>query len=219
MPKCFKFKTEYHDIQNDNPREEVEFRCYLDSVQCRAYTRANRRCQNNTVVGLPYCHAHTKVVYQLAIRPSTSINHDGKGVFAWNASTLAGRVFQPGQVICTFMPPLLNRQQMNARYGDVDQLDSPYGAQITAQVWFDMSCRRHIAAMINHTTPTRANVSFEPTPGRRGPFPIRVVATKNINHGTELLVWFSNTYRVRPLTHRTYDCKYSATWDRDYRGR
>jgi hypothetical protein len=224
MPKCFRFKTEYHDRINDIEGETAEFRCYLESAQCRANTITQRaRCQNNAVVGLPYCYHHAKIHLNLVIKPSTNMNRDGKGVYAHSVEPRAQRevVFREGDVICHFYGQIRTRDDMNRRYGDVEQLTAPYAIQITQNRFIDAACKRSMASMINHAPPSRANVRFKLQRGPHGRVTqIAIVALRNILHGTELLIdygYAQRGFRAQPLTHKTYDCRYSRTWDRYYR--
>lgn len=224
MPKCFRFKTKYHDRINDIEEETAEFRCYLESLQCKARTiRAQVRCQNNTVVGLPYCYHHTKIHLNLALKPSTSMNREGKGIFAHSLEPGAQReiVFREGQRICAFYGQLVDRYSMNARYGDIEQLTAPYAIQVSPNRFIDAACKRSIGSLINHAPASRANVRFKVERNANGSFrEVSMVALKNIAHGTELKVdytWGQLRFRAQPLTHKTYDCRFSPTWDRYHR--
>lgn len=221
MPKCFKYNRDYEDEDGDPAHRE--FRCYLESKQCSAnVTRGNRRCHNQSVLGLPYCYAHTISKLSIVVKPSPHVGHDGKGVFAHNPVAERGRVFEPGDLIYQFLGQKRSTAEMRRRYGSLeDDADVPYGIQLTRSTWLDGACLRGIGMLINHAPEARANVRLRGERNRDGIL-LKIVATKNINHGTELLMdWtvFQPWHRDGQNTHRTYDCKYAASWDRAHRGK
>jgi hypothetical protein len=221
MPKCFNFKTVVLDEEGER-RGSARFRCYVESRQCKAYTtRGHRRCQNNVIMGGPYCYAHTLSKLKLLVKSSDHVGHDGKGVFAHNVFAEQGRVFQPGDVVCDFYGQIKTNAQIKRRYGTLENV--PYGFFIHQNLWIDGACLRSIAHIINHAPPSRANVrmSYELRGENQARF--YIMAIKNINHGSELLMnWnWRNVRTWRPARqedHRTYDCKFSNTWDNNSRG-
>lgn len=225
MPKCFRFKTTY--VEDDGNEDYPEFRCYLDSKQCKANTsRGNRRCLNSTVVGLPYCYAHTISKMKVVIKPSTHSGRDGKGVFAHNPFADQGRVFKPLDMLFKFKGQRRTTEQMIRRYGNLDFTDYPYALELSLNYWIDGACVRGVGMMINHAPPSRANVALYPERIRRNDgtvyYNVHVYALKNINHGTELLMDWTLDGRIRRRgqeTHRTYDCASRNSWVRGYVGR
>ena len=219
MPKCFKFQYEY--IDEDGDEEDREYRCYLDTKQCEAnVARGNRRCHNQSVMGLPFCYSHTTSKLKLLIKPSTRSVHDGKGVFAHNTVAEQGRVFQPDDEIVSLRGQKKTHAQMTRRYGDLTKTDIPYGIRISQNLWLDGACLRGIGMLINHAPTSRANCQLVAHNGRvAGTVRFTVIAIKNINHGTELLMdWsrFQPWHRTSQTTHRTYDCKFTRSWDSKY---
>ena len=201
----------------------ARFRCYVKSVQCTArVTRGNRRCQNNTIMGLPYCYAHTLSKQKLLIKASAHVGHEGKGVFAHNVIAERGRVFKEGDVICSLEGEVRSTAQMKRRYGSIDNI--PYGIFVVhPTLWLDGACLRSIGMLINHAPASRANVrlsfDYDATTRKADFF---VIALHDINHGTELLMnwnWRNvQGWRApRQENHRTYNCKFSNTWDNKYR--
>jgi hypothetical protein len=220
MPKCFKYKDAYEN--KDHEEIEPEFRCFLKSKQCTAFTkRQGLRCQNMSVIGLPYCYAHAKTELNIVIKPSTRVNRDGKGVFAYHPKVPRGLVFRENDVIFEFVGQKRTKTQMVSRYGDLDIVTPPYAIRISETLYIDAACERGVASMINHGAGDAANVNMKAR-RRRGQEPVIVVfAKRNIYDGTELLADWAylqafDGYRVAPGTHKTYDCRYSRTWDRYY---
>lgn len=186
MPKCFRF---HHGTQH--------FHCKLDSEQCEADSKSGRPCRNRVVIGLPYCHVHTKQLLKLKIQDS-DIHGAGKGIFAYSG-TQAGRVFSRNQVICDYEGEVLTLQEVSDRYGDTDETVAPYTIQLSPHRALDAACRRGIAGVINHSDDP--NVKFYRYRDR-----IRVKALKNINHGTELKVNYGPDYEIQD-NHSTYNCR------------
>lgn len=185
MPKCFRFdEGNFH------------FQCKLDSKRCTATNSKGGRCRNSVVIGLPYCHVHTKQQLHLSIQDS-EIHGAGKGVYAYSP-TGAGRVFYKNKVICDYEGEILTSQDIDDRYGGEDAV-APYAIMLSADRFLDAACRRGIAGVINHSeTP---NVKFYFYRGS-----IRVKALKNINHGTELKLHYGPEYELQD-NHSTYNCR------------
>lgn len=221
MPKCFQFHRLIEDEEGE-VQGSARFRCYVKSVQCEArVTRGDRRCHNNTVVGLPYCYAHTMSKLKLLVKASPTAGHDGKGVFAHNVIAERGRVFKKGDDICRFFGETKTSAQIRRRYGSLDNV--PYGIRLTQRIWVDSACVRSIGSLINHAPPSRANVKLRFQREDETTMSIIIVAKHDINHGTELLInwnWedLQDWRTPRQEHHRTYDCKFSPTWDRKYEG-
>ena len=219
MPKCFRFKTEVRNARGRPAKHE--FRCYVKSVQCKAHTaRDDRRCHNNTIMGLPFCYAHTKSQLKLLVKSSEHVGHDGKGVFAHNAGAERGRVFQEGDVITDLIGEVKTNDQIKRRYGSLDNV--PYGLLVVDEFWVDGACMRSLGSLINHAPASRANVGIRLVMHEnRRSVNVQIVALHDINHGTELLLnwnWRNMpSWRApRQESHRTYDCRFSETWDRKY---
>jgi hypothetical protein len=216
MPKCFKLKQKYSvRVNRRQVQRTAEFRCFLKSKPCAAFTKVDQPCRNNVILGIPYCYMHMKNIYSLFIKESPHSVHSGKGVFAWDpdAQREEGRVFAPRIEVVKFEGEVLTREEMEDRYKNLDEVSMPYAIQISPHRFIDASCERGIASMINPPPAHRQpNVRFSPS--RNNPNRIRIISTKNIKHGEELFVdhgefEFQNN-------HRTYDCKFSLTWDRNY---
>lgn len=219
MPKCFKFHTEGTNARGR--RTKHEFKCYVKSGRCKAHVaRGNRRCNNTVIMGFPTCYAHTISHLKLLVKASEHAGHDGKGVFAHNVVAERGRVFQQGDVITNLMGEVKSDAQMLRRYGSLDNV--PYGILLLRDFWVDGACLRSLGTMINHAPASRANVGIRLVlqDNERG-VKVEVVALHDINHGTELLMnwnWRNMpSWRApRPESHKTYNCPFSATWDRKY---
>jgi SET domain-containing protein len=185
MPKCFRFD-----------QDDVHFQCKLASERCTATNNKGGRCKNQVVIGLPYCHVHSKQHLHLRVQES-EIPGAGKGVFAFSR-TGAGRVFDRQQFICEYLGEVLDGQEMDDRYGAGDAV-APYAIQVSANRYIDGACRRGIAGVINHST--QPNVEFYSYRGT-----IRMRALRNINHGTELKVNYGGQYELQD-NHTTYNCR------------
>lgn len=225
MPKCFRYKEKYYDEEYD-VEELHEFRCYLESKQCEARSRYDARCRNTVIMGLPYCHAHAKIIYQVHISNSDYVGRDKRGLFAYAPKAENEIVFRRGDVLFTFKGQVRSGAQMARRYGDLDQVIPPYAIKISADRYIDAACERSIASMINHAPVRDSNVvlgkkrrggAFRTRP-RQPIQDIEVIANKTIYHGDEILTNYGPGYRVDQSTHRTYDCPKTRTWDDGYRG-
>lgn len=186
MPKCFRFRD-----------QDVHFDCHLASEQCTANSKTGAQCRNRVVIGLPFCHVHSKQNLHLRIQDS-EIHGAGKGVFAFSPNG-AGRVFTRGQVICDYVGEVITQEELDDRYGDTDRTVAPYAIRVSAGRYIDGACRRGIAGVINHSADP--NVTFYRHQNR-----IRVRAVKNINHGTELKVRYRGGYEFQD-NHRTVNCR------------
>lgn len=229
MPKCFRYKDEYYDEDNES-MDTREFRCYLESKQCEAQSyKTQQDCRNTVIMGLPYCHAHAKIIYEVVIKDSQYHGRDKKGLFAHNPKADRGIVFRRGDVLFKFEGQMRTRVQMRRRYGDMNQVVPPYGIQLSPDRYIDAACKRSVASMMNHAPLRDANVVLRRSrstfynrrtgiPAFRARFThVDVIATKTIYHGDEILTNYGPGYRVEN-THKTYNCPYSHTWDRNHRG-
>lgn len=216
MPKCFKLQHHRKLRRIGTP----QFRCYLKSEQCIGKcVKDGSRCANNSVIGLPYCFVHLGYYLKVTLGYSRhSRQNAGKGVYAWNTyqERNFGHVFKKNEVLFHFKGEVMTRDQMNQRYGDIEQVSPPYAIQISANRFIDAACERHIAAMLNPPPyGKRANVRL--AVARATPNKISVIALKNIHHGDELFIDSGDYGFVEQGNHKTYDCPFSRTWPTNYK--
>ena len=62
--------------------DDFTFDKKLSSKFCKFIKSNGNRCRNRCVIGLDFCHIHTKNVLKLQIKKST-IENAGKGLFAY----------------------------------------------------------------------------------------------------------------------------------------
>jgi hypothetical protein len=169
MPKRFKF------LIND----EVQFSCFLQSVRCEADSISGDRCRNKTVIGTGLCWRHLLREKKVRIKNSDY----GLGLFAMDTTAEEnGIVFRENQTIVKYNGEIINREQLQERYGDHT---APYGAQMREHNRInDGACRRGVGTLVNHGNANRENAKFSFS--RNGDLQIK--ATKIIRNGREIFI-------------------------------
>ena len=156
---------------------DTEFTCKLECCRCEATTKTGGRCRRRTKKQLPYCYEHARSILHVDIRPST-IDGAGLGLFALEQ-------FNPGDLIAPYKGEILNRKQMDDRYGEGL---APYALEINKNTYIDSACSRGTASFIN-TKKGHNNARFSVYSGRAGhPPSASVKATKRILPNQEIFV-------------------------------
>ena len=184
MPQYFRFYIGHN----------LHFRGQLDSLQCRAQTRAGHRCGRTTVIGLGLCWSHLLSTRQLRIQPST-VAGAGKGLFAMNHRVPANRViFHENAVICEYGGEVIDNDDLEERY---DDHTGPYVVRINRNRYEDGALERGIGTIACHQDEPNENARlaiYSPGPGLNNK--IRLVATKAIRNGREIFVNYGDEYEM-----------------------
>lgn len=178
---------------------DVQFTCELASRQCSSHVKSGARCKRRCVIGLPCCWSHLSSDHKLKIKKSLIPNTNMSGLFAWEPKAQGQPVFRKGDTIITYTGETLTKDQLDGRY---DEFTSPYGVQISANRYIDAACHRGVAALINSGKSPSTNCAFSLYAREQI---MNIKATKNIAHGSELLISYGNTYKLHEdgISHRT----------------
>jgi SET domain-containing protein len=109
------------------------------------------------------------------------------GLFVFDTSQWPNEiVFRSGNRICPYFGEIINKAELDQRYGDHT---APYGIELSADRFQDRAAQRGIGTLINHTTRAASNCRF--TNNRQF---ITITATKPIRNDQELLISYGNDY-------------------------
>lgn len=190
MPLVFSFRSPNRPL----------FECAVECQQCTAVSASGAQCKKRACIGVPKCWMHLLRDHSLRIKPST-IPGAGKGLFAMKRGAAANAVvFKKDAKIIDYYGDLVNRQTLDARYGDHT---APYGIQIgTGNRYEDAACRRGVGAVANHRGAgynARLSYRWQPTPAAL------VKAIRPIRNGQEVLVSYGQGYLMDEagVTHKT----------------
>lgn len=188
MPYKFVFKANNNTL----------FTCNLQCVQCKEIKSNGRRCSLKTCIGTPYCWIHLLHNKHLRILNS-QVAGAGKGLFAISKQAPDNAIlFRTGDVVIEYDGETISHNQLDRRYGDYT---APY-ALAHGRTVEDAACKRGIGSISNHSNRKRdSNVrySLSRTTGR-----FRLIATKPIRNGHEILSHYGNEYRFdEPTSHHT----------------
>lgn len=192
MPPRFRFSAD---------DGSVAFQCPLQCARCEGRTRQDTQCTRSTCVGTGLCWQHLLSTRNLRIKDSAY----GKGLFA----TLDRRtddeacqriVFRKGDRITDYGGEALLMTDLTLRYAGYT---APYGLSTTAGRAEDGACARGIGTLVNHGVSRAANARFSIASASNNHI-ARVVATKIIRHGREIVINYGDSYRLgEPTTHST----------------
>ena len=125
--------------------DDFNFDKKLSSRFCKFIKNNDRRCRNRCVIGLDYCHIHTKNELKLQIKNST-IAMAGKGLFAYgNPNEI---IFKKNTKICDYNGQLINEETLNERY---DEYTAPYAIKLHNNKYEDAAAVRGIGSTANHS--------------------------------------------------------------------
>lgn len=175
--------------------EYDDFSCELVSIQCQAETKKKVQCKRRTRRQLPYCADHTRILFHVAIKPST-IKGAGFGVFAL-------KDFEKDERIIPYFGELIDEAELNRRYGDKI---APYAFKVGKGKYIDGACERGTANYIN-TNFKKNNAVLKSYPGNSVkdiPPSGFVKATKKIHAGQEIFVDYgADSAGYLHLEHKT----------------
>jgi hypothetical protein len=165
--------------------DDINFDKKLSSRFCKFIKNNGQRCRNRCVIGLDYCHIHTKYVLKLQIKKST-IENAGKGLFAYgNPNEI---IFKKNSKICDYNGQLISEETLNGRY---DQYTAPYAIRLHKNKYEDASTVRGIGSTANHSNikrkiNARLSVKRDNT--------AQLMSTKDIKGGQEIFVDYGDDY-------------------------
>ena len=179
--------------------DEGRFRCRMETRQCAYKFSQNRRCHNETVIGLQYCWQHLETQLHLKIIRENRIP---QGVVAWSRQherQHAGLpVFLEGEQICQYKGERISEKTKRKRYGDfngpyMQKLEALPGHRRRKKPYIDAAKQGYVASFIEDNGQQEPNARFEFIGNRRHPR-IAVVALKDIDNGEEILIDYGINY-------------------------
>jgi len=154
-------------------------------------TSRGEQCRRRCCAPWSCCVVHLRQRYHLRVAPSEI---HGKGVFATTASKYDEEevIFEAGDEICRYDGEPVTEEELDARYGD--DTTTPYGLRIgDSENFEDGALQRGTGSIINGTTRKKdANCEYVPVDDDTA---VRVVATRDIVDGEELLVYYGKKFR------------------------
>jgi len=170
------------------------FTCDLKCNRCTENSASGRRCKNRVCIGVTVCHAHRKRTARLVVKMST-IPNAGKGLFAFGPAATV--IFKKGAVIGYYKGEPISWEQHDERYGEHGM--SPYTVEVrtsrhaSGNKLLDAACKRGLMSMANGLkNKSRSNAKFSSLMKADGT--VSVKATKNINGGQEIKVYYGSGY-------------------------
>jgi hypothetical protein len=181
MPYFFTFKVD----------DQIMYRTQMTSIQCMDNTRKGARCKRKCVIGSPFCSTHLAINHHLQIRPSL-IPNAGKGLFAFNAddSNSTDIVFKKDATICKYYGEIIDRAELNRRYGVTDNNTAPFVVEINGNRYEDAGKTRGIGSIAN-TNPGHQNARFAIN---RATGTASLKASRNIRNNQEIYLAYGNAY-------------------------
>jgi SET domain-containing protein len=182
MPYTFTYKQSNDDV----------FKCRLEKYQCE-YTneKTGKRCKRHQYIGFPLCYQHLAMEAHLRIARATNIEH-GKGLFAYNGTNNDEVVFKKDQRIIQYNGEVVNKEELDRRYGGTNADTAPYAFQANKNSFIDSSCLRSAGSLANHRPLRTANAKLYFYSGDKKAY---IKATKNIRNNEEIFVNYGPNYR------------------------
>jgi len=182
MPYTFTYKQSNDEV----------FKCRLQQYQCE-YTneKTNHRCKRHQYIGFPFCYQHLVKERNLRIAPATNPEH-GKGLFAYNGTTNDDVVFPKDRRIIEYNGEIVNKEELDRRYGGTDADTAPYAFQANKNTFIDSGCLRSAGSLANHRPLRTANAKLYYAATNKTAY---IKATKNIRNNEEIFVNYGPNYR------------------------
>lgn len=175
------------------------FACRLQCGRCEGTKKNGQRCTLTSCIGTPYCWIHLLSEKKLRIKESI-IQEANKGLFAMDKQAGANDIlFRVGDTIIEYGGEVVSRDEIDERYED---FTSPYGLA-EGRYGEDGACRRGVGTIANHGGSRRSNARYVLSRGANRKF--KLVATKNIRNGSEVLTNYGDDYVLREqnVRHKT----------------
>ncbi len=166
-------------------QRDSNFSCDLKKHLCCAKTGPNldRKCSRIVVRGIFLCWQHTKSIYKIRMDKSTLSNTNMNGLFAC-------KPISKGSEIVPYFGEILNYEENESRYPGGNA--APYSVEVTSKTkYVDSACMQGTGGFGNQASGGRRNnAQIRKT---RVTYP-RIVSTKKINAGQEILVNYGSDY-------------------------
>ena len=173
-------------FKNTNTNTGRTFECTLTCTQCTARTATGSRCRRRVCIGTKNCFTHRRRDEGLMVKRS-NIAKAGKGLFAT-------KTFRKNDKIGSYRGEVISRAQLNNRYGQGEDANAPYALSArNSQRLLDAGCERGLLSIANSGR-TRAQCNARYSEQMKQDRTINVFATKRINAGDEILIWYGPGY-------------------------
>jgi hypothetical protein len=175
MVYTFSYYSHTHDLM---------FRGVMESHQCQFIKRNQERCKRRCILPFEFCHSHLEPALGLAVKTS-NLPNSGKGLF-----TTVDR--RRGDKLCLYNGEVINRDQLNERYGD---LTAPYCVMVSGNnlgTYIDSATERGVASFAN-TYPAHNNARLVVNQRNKK---VSLEATRNIAAGSEIYTSYGQAYRM-----------------------
>lgn len=183
MPYIFSYKQK---------TSERGFQCRVQKYQCEhTLAGTNHRCKRQQYIGFSLCYQHLVMDARLRIAAATNPEH-GKGLFAYNGTSNNDVVFEKDKRIIQYNGEVLNKEELDDRYGSKDSETAPYGYQVNKDRYIDSACLRSAGSLANHKPLKTANAKLYFYTGDKN---VYIKATKNIRNNEEIFVNYGPNYR------------------------
>ena len=166
--------------------DEYQFDKKLSSRQCKFIKPNNSRCKNRCVIGLNYCHIHTKQELKLQIRKS-NIPDAGKGLFAYGNQNDV--IFEKNQKITEYNGEIIDEETLLTRY---DENTAPYAIKLYKNKYEDGAAVRGIGSIANHSN-NKNKINARLSIKRNNT--AQLIAVKNIKGGQEIIINYGDDYQ------------------------
>ncbi len=182
MPYVFKYHRKCDD---------ATFQCPVKRFQCEHVVGANTQCKRHQYIGFSLCYQHLAIDAHLKIAPATNPDH-GKGLFATNGTSNNDIVFNKDDRIIQYNGEVLNKAELDDRYGGNNKDTAPYGFQVNNNKYVDSACLRSAGSLANHKPLQTANAKLYYSTGSGN---VYIRATKNIKNNQEIFVNYGRSYK------------------------
>ena len=183
MPYVFKYQRKCDDST---------FQCPITRFRCEhVVAGTNTQCKRHQYIGFSLCYQHLAIDAHMKIAPATNKDH-GKGLFATNGTSNTDVVFNKDDRIIQYNGEVLNKAELDDRYGGNNKDSAPYGFQVNNNKYVDSACLRSAGSLANHKPLQTANAKLYFSPGNGN---VYIRATKNIKNNQEIFVNYGRSYR------------------------
>jgi hypothetical protein len=183
MPYVFKYRRKCDDCT---------FQCPITRYRCEhVVAGANAQCKRQQYIGFSLCYQHLAIDAHLKIAPATNKEH-GKGLFATNGTNNGDVVFKNGERIIKYNGEVLDKAELDDRYGGDAKDTAPYGYQVNKNKYVDSACLRSAGSLANHKPLQKANAKLYFSTSDGG---VYIRALRKIKNNEEIFVNYGRSYR------------------------
>lgn len=181
MPYLFKYKRK---------TDEGIFKCSIAKYQCE-HMIFSVRCKRQQYIGFSLCYQHLASDAHVKIAFATNPEH-GKGLFATNGTSNNDVVFKKDERIIQYNGEVLNKEELDERYGGDAKDTAPYGYHVNKDKFIDSACLRSAGSLANHKPLREANAKLYFYTGDKN---VYIRATKEIRNNEEIFVNYGRYYK------------------------